>query len=84
MGRLEKLLAKMRRFPPEMRYEEVAKVLEAFGFVEHRSSGSHHVFYREGCPPLTVPRHRGRVVKATYLKLVLELLEDCGLVAPEG
>lgn len=29
MGQLEKLLEKMRRLPPEMRYEEVERVLRA-------------------------------------------------------
>lgn len=83
MSRFEKLLAKLRRLPPEMRYEEVEKILTAFGFVKRGSSGSHHVFYRPGCPPLTVPKHRGHVVKTTYLKLVIRILEDCGLIAPE-
>ena len=84
MSKLEKLLAKMRRFPPEMRYEEVERVLNAFGYEEDRSSGSHHAFYLRGCPPIVVPKHRGRVVKTRYLKEVVRILEDCGFIDPEG
>jgi len=76
MGQLEKLFEKMRRLPPQMRYEEVARVLEAHGFEEVRSSGSHHIFRHPDGRMLTVPKHKGQVVKATYLKQVLRLLQE--------
>lgn len=76
MGQLEKLIEKMRRLPPEVRYEEVARVLEAHGFVEVRSQGSHHVFRHPDGRMLTVPKHKGQVVKTTYIKQVLRLLEE--------
>ncbi|WP_027876282.1 type II toxin-antitoxin system HicA family toxin [Meiothermus cerbereus] len=76
MGQLEKLFEKMRRLPPEMRYEEVARVLEALGFEEVRSSGSHHIFRHPDGRMLTVPKHKGQVVKATYLKKVLKQLQE--------
>lgn len=75
MGQLEKLIEKMRRLPPEMRYEEVARVLEAHRFEEVRSSGSHHIFRHPDGRTLTVPKHKGQVAKATYLRQVLKLLE---------
>ncbi|MCS7069239.1 MAG: type II toxin-antitoxin system HicA family toxin [Meiothermus sp.] len=76
MAWLEKLLEKMRRLPPEMRYEEVERVLRAYGFEEVRSSGSHHLFRHPDGRMLTVPKHRGQVVKATYLKKVLEAIGE--------
>ncbi len=42
MTNAEKLLAKLLRKPTEMRYEEVAKVLEFLGWTEARRTGSHH------------------------------------------
>ncbi len=75
MGQLEKLIEKMRRLPPEMRYEEVARVLEAHGFKEVRSSGSHHVFRHPDGRMQIVPKHKGQVVKTTYLRQVHKLLE---------
>jgi predicted RNA binding protein YcfA (HicA-like mRNA interferase family) len=76
MSQLEKLIEKMRRLPPQMRYEEVARVLEALGFEAVRSSGSHHIFRHPDGRMLTVPKHKGQVVKATYLKQVLRLLQE--------
>lgn len=76
MSQLEKLIEKMRRLPPQMRYEEVARVLEALGFVEVRSSGSHHIFRHPDGRKQIVPKHKGQVVKATYLKQVLRLLPE--------
>lgn len=78
MGWLEKLLEKMRRLPPEMRYEEVERVLRAYGFAEERSRGSHHIFRHPNGRKLTVPKHRGQVVKTAYLKQVLKAIEEEG------
>ena len=76
MSQLEKLIEKMRRLPPQMRYEEVARVLEALGFEEVRSRGSHHIFRHLDGRMLTGSKHKGQVVKATYLKQVLRLLQE--------
>lgn len=76
MGWLEKLLEKMRRLPPEMRYEEVERVLRAYGFAEERARGSHHIFRHPDGRKLTVPKHRGQVVKTTYLKQVLKAIGE--------
>ena len=76
MGQLEKLIEKMRRLPPQMRYEEVERVLLACGFKEVRSSGSHHTFRHPDGRTITVPKHHGQVVKAAYLKQVLKLIQE--------
>ncbi|GIW34169.1 type II toxin-antitoxin system HicA family toxin [Meiothermus sp.] len=76
MGQLEKLLEKMRRLPPEMRYEEVERVLRAYGFIEKRANGSHHIFRHPDGRKLTVPKHGGQVVKTTYLKQVLKVIGE--------
>jgi predicted RNA binding protein YcfA (HicA-like mRNA interferase family) len=76
MGQLEKLIAKMRRLPPEMRYEEVERVLLGYGFELVRSSGSHQVFRHPDGRTQVVPKHRGQVVKNTYLRQVLKLLQE--------
>lgn len=65
MGQLEKLIEKMRHLPPEMRYEEVARALEAHGFEEVRSSGSHHVFRHPDGRMQTVPRRRNEEARHT-------------------
>jgi predicted RNA binding protein YcfA (HicA-like mRNA interferase family) len=75
MGKIEKLIKEMSRLPPEMRYEEVVKVLEAFGWKEVRSSGSHHVFRHLSGQTVTIPKTGGQFVKKTYLKKVLQLID---------
>ncbi|MDZ4805565.1 MAG: toxin HicA [Candidatus Eisenbacteria bacterium] len=48
MSSLEKLLAKMRRSPKNIRLSEVKQVVKAFGF-NHRAGGKHpNVYTREG------------------------------------
>jgi predicted RNA binding protein YcfA (HicA-like mRNA interferase family) len=72
----------MRRLPPKARYEEVEALLAMFGYTQTRSSGSHHVFWREGCDRLIVPKHHGQTVKRTYIRQILDHLEACGLIEP--
>lgn len=76
MGQLEKLIEKMRRLPPQMRYAEVATVLKAYGWVEVRSKGSHHHFRHPDKGILSVPKRGGKVVKTTYLKQVLKFIDE--------
>lgn len=76
MGRKRKLLERLLRLPPEMRYEEVETVLTMFGFQPVRSRGSHHQFRHPTGVMLTVPKMGGRVVKRTYLRQVVQALEE--------
>jgi predicted RNA binding protein YcfA (HicA-like mRNA interferase family) len=75
MGKLEKLLLKFRALPPEIRFTEVAWLLEQYGYIEVRSKGSHHHFRHGTGKIISVPKTKGKMVKLTYLKLILNLLE---------
>lgn len=75
MGRKRKLLEKLLRLPPEMRYEEVETVLTSFGFQPVRSKGSHHQFRHPRGIMLTVPKMGGQLVKRAYLREVVRALE---------
>ncbi|WP_295433325.1 type II toxin-antitoxin system HicA family toxin [Thermus sp.] len=75
MGKKRKLLEKLFALPPEMRYEDVEKVLVAFGFECVRSKGSHQQFRHPGGRMLTVPKRGGQTVTRTYLKQVIAALE---------
>ncbi len=76
MSKLEKLIEKMRRLPPEANYEDVVQVLIAYGFEEERSSGSHHVFRHKDKRTITVPKVGGQKVKRIYIKQILKLIEE--------
>lgn len=70
MTSAEKLLAKLRRLPPEMPFAEVQKVLEHLGWSLDRVRGSHHVYTRNG-ETISVPRSSGKV-KRIYLRQILD------------
>lgn len=44
MSKLSKLIKYLLSRPPEARFEDISYVLEAFGYKEIRSKGSHHAF----------------------------------------
>jgi predicted RNA binding protein YcfA (HicA-like mRNA interferase family) len=76
MNQLDKLVEKFLRKPPEVLFEDVAKVLEAFGYKERPSGGgSHRAFVKSGHPPKIVPTIKGRRVKRVYLQMIIDNLE---------
>ncbi len=49
-------------------------LLEAFGFEEKRSRGSHHSFRDSQGRIITVPKQGGQKVKRVYLQEIIKLL----------
>lgn len=74
MSKLKKLVLKFLKLPPEVRFEDVVYLLEAFGFEEKRSKGSHHTFSDSQGRTITVPKQGGQKVKRVYLQQLIELL----------
>jgi predicted RNA binding protein YcfA (HicA-like mRNA interferase family) len=75
MGKLEKLIEQLLRDPPEARFDDIQYLLEAFGFEEKRSKGSHHTFRSEAGLKITVPKKGGKMVKAVYIRQIVTLLQ---------
>jgi len=75
MTRIEKLVELLLREPPEVSFEDVVKVLEAFGYEERPSKAGHRVFSKPGEYPITVPTAKGRRVKRVYVRKIIERLE---------
>jgi predicted RNA binding protein YcfA (HicA-like mRNA interferase family) len=76
MSELDKLVEKFLRKPPEVLFEDVAKVLEAFGYEERPSrGGGHRAFVKSGHPPKIVPTIKGRRVKRVYVTMIIDNLE---------
>lgn len=75
MGQEGKLLRHLRNNPNNVSFEELDKLLRWCGFESRSSGGSHYVYKRKGCRPLTIPRHKpvGRV----YVLKALALIEEC-------
>lgn len=75
MTRVAKLIAKALRKPPDLRFSEVRRILEYFGYTEDRRSGSHVIFTKKGEYPISVPLVGGKKVKRTYITEIIRLLD---------
>ncbi|MBR5976770.1 MAG: type II toxin-antitoxin system HicA family toxin, partial [Clostridia bacterium] len=57
-----------------LRFDEIKKVLEAYGYVMHTSGkGSHRTFRKPGCEIVTIPEHEP--VKIAYIKVIKAIVE---------
>ncbi|MBI4310786.1 MAG: type II toxin-antitoxin system HicA family toxin [Chloroflexi bacterium] len=74
MSDLDKLIERIRSRPPVADFEDVRKLLEAFGWVLNREKGSHAMFTKEGERTISVPKVHGRKVKRVYLDMICEIL----------
>ena len=74
MVRLDKLVERICRRPPEADFEDVRRVLEGHGWTKAREEGSHVTFTKPGEFPIVVPKVSGRTVKRTYLNEIIKRL----------
>jgi predicted RNA binding protein YcfA (HicA-like mRNA interferase family) len=76
MNQLDKLVEKFLRKPPEVLFDDIAKVLEAFGCEERPPrGGSHRFFAKPGHQGKTIPTVKGRYVKRRYVSMIIDNLE---------
>lgn len=82
MGTLDKLIDKVMSgpVPRDITYQELERILLSVGFKKREGGkGSHLVYYHYGLPSiLTIPVH-GNHVKAIYVKMAREALQDLGV-----
>ena len=76
MSQLETLLQKICALDQDLRFDELQKVLERYGYTMKETSGgsSHATFRKKGRRPLTIPRHRP--IKTVYLEMLKEVIES--------
>lgn len=76
MSKWDKLLAKICSLSKELRFDELKKVLESFGYTMHspRSGSSHYTFRKSGCNPITIPKHEP--IKKVYVVMVKQIVES--------
>lgn len=84
MANWQRLLAKARANPKDLRLEEACKLAEAFGFT-HRAGGKHpHVFKRKGYPAqLNFQDAGGGKAKAYQVRQLLDAIDDLGGRPPD-
>ena len=76
MSKWDKLLARICSLSKDMRFSELQKVLESYGYEMQAPKGgsSHYTFRKQGCTPITIPKHEP--IKKVYVQKVKELIEQ--------
>ena len=76
MSQFEKLLMRIKALDKNMRFQEVKKVLEEYGYTISGPSGgsSHKTFRKPGKQPITLPQHDP--IKRIYIIMVKEIVES--------
>ena len=76
MSKWDKLIEKICFLSKDMRFDELQKVLESYGYRMYQPKGgsSHCTFRKEGCRPITIPKHEP--IKKVYVEMVKEVIES--------
>ena len=76
MAQWEKLLAKILSLDKDMRFTELKKVLQSYGYrmTQPNRGSSHYTFRKDGCNPITIPKHEP--IKIIYVRMVKEVVES--------
>ena len=76
MSQFEKLLKRILSLDKNMRFDELRKVLESYGYTMTGPSGgsSHKTFRKPGCIPITIPQHEP--IKRISVEMVKEVIES--------
>ena len=72
----DKLLARICALSKDIRFDELRKVLEHYGYEMNapRSGSSHYTFRKKGCMPITIPKHEP--IKKVYVEMVKQIVES--------
>ena len=76
MSKWDKLLARIYTLSKDIRFDELRKVLESYGYEMNapRSGSSHYTFRKKGCMPITIPKHEP--IKKVYVEMVKQIVES--------
>lgn len=75
MSKWDKLLQRVCSLSADVRFEELKKILEDYGYSISAPSGgsSHYTFRKKGKPPITIPKHKP--IKKVYISMVKKVIE---------
>ncbi|MCD5466600.1 type II toxin-antitoxin system HicA family toxin [Lactobacillus delbrueckii subsp. bulgaricus] len=76
MSKWDKLLQRILSLSKGMRFVELKKVVESYGYVmtAPRSGSSHYTFRKPGKTPITIPKHEP--IKKIYVEMVRKVVEE--------
>lgn len=75
MSKWDKLISRLISLDKNMRFEELKKILESYGYTMKSPKGgsSHCTFRKMGCNPITIPRNEP--IKTVYVEMVRDVVE---------
>ena len=75
MSRWDTLIMRICSLSKDLRFDELRKVLESYGYVMNAPKGgsSHYTFRKSGCMPITIPKHEP--IKKVYVEMVRQIVE---------
>ena len=76
MSQWDKLIERILSLSKDMRFDELRKVLESYGYrmTAPKGGSSHYTFRKHGCQPITIPKHEP--IKRVYVEMVREVVES--------
>ena len=76
MSKWDKLLCRILNLSNEIRFDELKKILEYYGYTMYspRGGSSHYTFRKQGCMPITIPKHEP--IKKVYVEMVRQIVES--------
>ena len=76
MSKWDKLLSRILSLDKNMRFDELRKVLESYGYTMNvpGSGSSHYTFRKQGKSPITFPKHEP--IKKVYVEMVRTVVEE--------
>ena len=75
MSKFDKLIKEILSLSMDLRFDELKKILEFYGYVmtAPKSGSSHYTFRKQGCNPVTIPKHEP--IKKVYVQMVKDIVE---------
>ena len=76
MTKWDKLLSRILLLSNDLRFDELRRVLESYGYTMKapRGGSSHYTFRKDGCVPITIPKHEP--IKKVYVEKVRQIVES--------
>ena len=76
MSKWDKLLTRICALSKDLRFDELRKVLESYGYVMNapKDGSSHYTFRKSECMPITIPKYEP--IKKVYVEMVRQIVES--------
>jgi len=79
VSKAEKLFAKVGNNPQDVRFNEICKLAEAFGFKYKGGKGSHVVYSKKGIPDIVNFQNVNGMAKPYQVRQFLKIVEEYSL-----